>query len=42
LIGKIIYTTYTFGAFEDAAELSCKRIIRHLEKKGMIKKLEKK
>jgi hypothetical protein len=39
LMGKIIYTTYTFGAFEDAAELSCKRIIKHLEKDGMIKKL---
>jgi hypothetical protein len=42
LIWKAFFTTYTFGAFEDAAALSCKRIIKHLEKDGMIKKLDKK
>jgi hypothetical protein len=39
LIGEIIYTTYTFGAFEEVAKLSCNRIIKHLEKNGIIKKL---
>lgn len=41
LIWKASFTTYTFGAFEDAAELSCKRIIKHLEKDGLIKRLTK-
>jgi len=41
LIWKAYFTTYTFGPFEDAAALSCKRIIKHLEKDGLVKRLDK-
>ena len=41
LLWKAYFTTYTFGAFEDAASLSCKRIIKRMEKDGIIKRLNK-